>query len=391
MKIPFIKKKYHSLKKILLIPRDLALLILDFFAIFTSFKKNSTSGLIVRVDNIGDFILWLPAAEKLCHFFLDNKKPAIVCNQAVAEFAAATGLFSQVLAVDIKRLVRDFRYRWNVLRRISRLGATVAIQPTYSRVFLIGDSLIRASRASSRIGSRGDKSNIRPWQKAISDRWYTLLVNAVSAPIMELERNAEFLRNLGVLAGALEAPFIPKLMDLPASLVIKRDYFVLFPGASLPIKQWPLDSFAAVAIEVNLKRGWIPVICGGPTEQQLCARLQEKINCSHAINLAGETSLLEMIEVLRGASLLISNDTSAVHIAAAVGVPSVCILGGGHYERFMPYSNWCEGAKPIAVIKKMHCFGCNWTCRYSDDNSQPYPCVEGVTIEQVQDAIESAL
>jgi hypothetical protein len=78
-------------------------------------------------------------------------------------------------------------------------------------------------------------------------------------------------------------------------------------------------------------------------------------------------------------------------ILAAGGVPSVCILGGGHYGRFMPYPNHVDGVKPISVIHKMDCFGCNWQCKLTKEQDQAYPCVRDISVKQVLKAVKIAL
>jgi len=380
-------------KKIFLVAEATVLACFDFFSIFNfGFDRHARQvRLIVRVDGIGDFILWLPSAKKLNAAYFENKKPILICEQSCSELALATGLFSEVIGIDLGLYARDLRYRFRTLRFVANLGASVVIQPTYSRAFLTGDSLVRASGAKSRIGFDGDLSNIRPWQKWISDRWYTKLVPASALPMMELDRNAEFLRNLGVGDGHADLPVLPKLVELHAGKKISDDYFVIFPGASSPIKQWPLESFAIVARQIVDKYGFAPIICGGEMEQELGGRLLRLISDGRGINYAGKTSLLELAEMFRGASLIVSNDTSAIHIASAVSTPSVCILGGGHFGRFMPYPEDLEGIKPIAVINKMNCFGCNWRCQFTDNRGGPYPCVEGISIKQVMSAVNLAM
>ena len=344
--------------------------------------------LIVRVDNIGDFILWLPFVKNLHARYSFNKKPILICNRTCFELAQATGLFSKVIGVNNLRFTRDLKYRYRMLRNIASLGASVAIQPTYSRVFLIGDSLVRASNAKERIGFDCDLSNISPWQKRISDRWYTQLVPASLSPMMELNRNAEFLRNLGKSDVYASLPVLPELVKLATDKTISEDYFIMFPGASSPIKIWPVESFARVARKIVDEYGFVPVICGGEMEQELGDLLLRRIGDDRGKNYAGETSIPELSEMVRGARFVVSNDTSVVHIATAVATPSVCILGGGHYGRFLPYPVELEGVKPITVINKMNCFCCNWRCQFTDDQSRPYPCVEGISIQQVKCAVD---
>ncbi len=370
--------------------RFLVFIVLDKVAIIAA-RDQIHSLVLVRLDNIGDFILWLPSAEKLCSLYSVNEKPILVCNQTCSELALATNLFSDVIGVDLVRLGRDLKYRFRTLRRIANLGASFAIQPTYSRVFLTGDSIVRASGAKLRIGFDGDLGNICRWQKWISDRWYTKLVSASAMPMMELDRNAEFLRNLGFGDGNAVSPALPKLVELPADKKFADDYFVVFPGASSPTRMWPVESFAKIARQIVDEYGFVPVICGGEMEEELAGRLLRQIGDERGKNYAGKTSLPELAEMMRNARLVVSNETSAIHISAAVSTPSVCILGGGHYGRFIPYSEKISGAKPIPVIKKMDCFGCNWCCCYTNESSRPYPCIEGISIEQVMCAVNLVL
>ena len=110
-------------------------------------------------------------------------------------------------------------------------------------------------------------------------------------------------------------------------------------------------------------------------------------------NWAGRTSLQELIAIIARAHILVGNETSAMHIAAAVSTPSVCIVGGGHYGRFIPYRLEMETKKPlpVAVVHKMDCFGCNWRCIYSIPKGTSAPCVEKISVNVVWNAVVKIL
>jgi ADP-heptose:LPS heptosyltransferase len=362
----------------------------DSLACMGIYAKKPDAILIVRIDNIGDFILWLPYLQQLCNHYHECGKPFLVCNRTCVDFAEATRLFRTVIGVDSRLMERNLLYRITTMRKVAALGAATAIQPTYSRG-LIGDLLVRASQASRRIGSQGDLSNMTQLQRETSNHWYTQLLSAAPKPMMELCRNAEFLRNLGVSSVRLEIPLIPKLVELPIEKRFTRDYFVLFPGASFPFKMWPVESFAVVAQRVIEEFAWIPVICGGQSEEFVGNRLLNLIESHEVVNMVGKTSLPELTELIRGARLVISNDTSAVHIAAGVNTPSVCILGGGHYGRFMPYPPNVKGMLPVPVVKMMDCFGCNNSCLFTNDHSRPFPCITEIRVDQVIEAVAQAI
>lgn len=364
----------------------LGLIKLDWLVLTVGPKKEKYGVLVVRVDAIGDFILWFESARSLRERYKDQKM-VLICNQTVAELARECGLFDEVIPVDLVKLNRHLFYRWRMLRKVRRLGATTAIQPTYSRVFLSGDAFIRASQASKRIGSVGDCSNISPWLKSIGDRWYTHLVDASPAPMMELERNAEFLRGVGINEAKPRVANLPVLTDLSPELRPTGDYFILFPGASSPHRMWPVQYFAEIAETVTKHYGWHMVVCGTRAESQIAKSIVETSGLTGASDLSGRTTLAEFVELVRGARLLVGNETSAVHIAAAVHTPSVCILGGGHYGRFMPYSEVAEGMKPGAIFHRMECFNCNWRCVKPHEPGSCLPCVKKVSVEAVAKAI----
>lgn len=385
--LSFINKIYLHIKYII---KNLFFYCTDFIIIHSFFEcKNKNGVVVVRLDAIGDFALWSDAAKEYSKIY-NGKKITLLANSAWSDFAKEFPYWKSVWPIDLKRFGCNPFYRWKLLLRIRKAGFEVAIQPTYSRVFLHGDSVIRASGAKKRIGSSGDLSNIRASLKAISNRWYTTLIPASEKPLMELDRNGEFIQNLTGQKFKVDLPKLPILAALPENLKFQEDYFILFPGASWHGKQWPPSHFAQVLEQLHHRRGWRAVLCGSSTELALC---QSVVNMSNvpSVNLAGKTTLAELTELIRASRLLIGNDTSAVHIAAAVGTPVVCILGGGHYGRFMPYSEKIKGIKPLAATYKMPCFNCNWCCNQIHDPSGPVPCISRISVEKVLNLVDQAI
>jgi ADP-heptose:LPS heptosyltransferase/glycosyltransferase involved in cell wall biosynthesis len=360
---------------------------LAFFYVFDAFVRlifksvNSTSVLLVRLDAIGDFILWIDSAKEYRRLFPDRK--IVLCvSAAQCDIAKALPYWDEVWSVDASMLVNRLLYRVSLFRKVRSAGFQISIQPTYSRVFLLGDSIVRASGASQRIGSVGDTINQRPFLKRLSDRWYTKLVPADPGMLMELDRNAEFIRNLSGQNFSASAPVLPKFSPLPDRLKIVDPYFVVFPGASWSGRQWPANNFVKVVCELSVLYGLRAVLCGGPSEKYLCKSIVN-LSAVEVINFGGETSLPELIELLRDAEVLISNETSSIHLAAAVSTPAICILGGGHFGRFLPYPAHLPGIKPTVVNHEMVCYQCNWHCTRPYEPGSAVPCIGGVTVASV--------
>ncbi len=360
------------------------LLIIDSIVMLYSSPSNRNRILVIRIDAIGDFILWLDAAKNIRKLYPKGQYEVVLLgNEIWTSLAEDLPYFDRVCSLNVQRFITNPAYRYKMLRELRKAGFGVVIQPTFSRVFLTGDAIAHVSGAAEKIAYHGDYSNIKPWQKRISDRWYTRIITSDNRPLMELERNAEFMRKLGLKDFCADVPELPVSAPLPKSMR-DTDYYVLAPGSGLDMKRWPTSNFVKLAQNVYHATGWMGVICGSPGEKILGKMLAEDAGIPMQ-DWTGHTSLRELIAIIDGAHLLIGNDTGAVHIAAAVSTPAVCILGGGHYGRFMPYQLEGDTAKPlpVAVTHKMACFGCNWRCIYGVPPGEPVPCIKRVSVEAV--------
>lgn len=352
--------------------------------------KDPNLVVLIRTDGIGDFVLWLDSARLLRQHFSD-KKIVLVANQIFAELAKQAGYFDQVIEIDLKAFEGDLRYRFGIMRKVRKLGAEVAIHPIYSRRFWEGDALARATGAEECVGSSGDLSYISPRQRRTADRWYSRLIPAAAGQLMELERNSEFLHGLDIEGVKPVVPRIPHITGINDSFGIENDYFIVFPGAGHSRRMWSVESFGVVARTIAEEYGWQMVVCGSSSEADTARGVMDEAGLKGSYDLSGKTSLPEFVELVRGSKLLIGNETSAVHIAAAVGTSSLCLLGGGHFERFMPYPESIEGIKPVAVFERMECFGCNWLCVLPHREGDPAPCIEAIRVKSVMDAVQHAI
>jgi lipopolysaccharide heptosyltransferase II len=103
---------------------------------------------------------------------------------------------------------------------------------------------------------------------------------------------------------------------------LTRPWIVIHPGASAPSRRYPPESFAEVARLLYVTRGYQLVFTGSAGETPLVKSIIEAARIP-AICLAGRTNLETLAGILSHASLLISNNTGPVHLAAAVGTAVV--------------------------------------------------------------------
>jgi ADP-heptose:LPS heptosyltransferase len=172
-----------------------------------------------------------------------------------------------------------------------------------------------------------------------------------------------------------------------------REYFVLFPGAQWDWKRWPLENFASIANRLYQETGWGCLVCGGVDDIKAIGSLTGHMKMVPIFSAVGHTNLCELLYLISRARLLVTNDTSAVHLGAIAATPCVAILGGGQYGRFLPYgfSISERSTAPFAAFTQMDCYGCDWFCKFDVRKGEPVPCILAVTVEQVWTKICEAL
>ncbi len=347
--------------------------------------------LLVRLDLIGDFIIWLDSAQRYRALY-PNHKIVLAVNSSCTALARNLPFWDEVVSIDVDRLRSNATYRLRVLWGIRVSGFSIAIQPIYSRE-VIGDSVVRATNATQRIGFQGDCNNISEGNKTVTDRWYTQLVGNPMTAVSELNINAHFLRTLGDVDYHSRIFELPRQAILSDTLKIQQPYIVVAPGASWLPKQWPALNFTELITKLHADCLLPIVLCGGPNEIELCKNIQASICHDWLINFTGQTTLVELVELIRDATLLVSNDSAPIHMAAVTGTNSICILGGGHFNRFLPYApeSISTGSEPVIVAHPMECYGCRWKCIYNLDQEQAVPCVSQVPVLAVYHACSRAL
>jgi lipopolysaccharide heptosyltransferase II len=159
-----------------------------------------------------------------------------------------------------------------------------------------------------------------------------LLTRAVRPPKRgEIPRHERFyylelLRRAGLMDGLPECDAI-HLTPPPGARNGKRIIGVS-PGAAYgSAKRWLPERFAEAAGEVARKRGAAIALFGSGSERALCEKVAEQLKGVEVINYAGQTTLAQFIDLAAGCELFLTNDSGAMHIASALGVPTVAIFG----------------------------------------------------------------
>jgi heptosyltransferase-2 len=109
-------------------------------------------------------------------------------------------------------------------------------------------------------------------------------------------------------------------------LELAKPILALCPGAEYGMaKRWPVEYYAEIA-NVQLKNEWQIWLLGSKKDSQIAAQINQ-LTDNRCMDLTGKTNLIEVIDLLACATIIISNDSGLMHIAAALNKPQIAIYG----------------------------------------------------------------
>ncbi|HWH71548.1 MAG TPA: lipopolysaccharide heptosyltransferase II, partial [Candidatus Sulfotelmatobacter sp.] len=208
--------------------------------------------------------------------------------------------------------------------------------------------------------------------------------------------------HLAAALGANPAPLSPQLHVPPhfyPTLTARfglppgsRPLFGLNAGAEYgPAKRWPTERFLAAAVELQQRTHCQWLIFGGPSDTQLAGDIATGIQRQIAavpgsasfeppLNLAGQTTLRELMALLKLCRVLLTNDTGPMHVAAALDTPVVALFGSTSPELTGP---GLPGDPRHRLLKaQVPCAPCFLrTCPID------FRCMQSLTVEQVVETV----
>lgn len=345
-------------------------------------KKKHYDLVIVKVDGIGDYIMWHDCVSAYIEKY-GGRKVLYICNSPVQELAEQEDFFTEVVSFNEMKMKKSPLYTFQFLNSLKRIKADTVITPVRERHWY-GDIFAMAISSKNRL-------SIRPISKPryftnYYNKSYSRLIDC-SKCVNEIEANIQFTKE-AILASykyGNNPLIIHTQMKLPDC-----QYAVISFSTSALRKNWPLERFITVIDHIPDEYK-IVLIGHGEWDQEQAMIIEAKVkDKERIINYVGKTTVPEMISVISKADFVIGNDSAAVHIAAAVHVPSIAIVPGPHFYRFLPYpENMHFEFAPRIVAFKMDCYNCNFNCIYPQ--KEPVECLDRISSDMVLSEMNSML
>jgi len=368
------RSKLHSFFKTVV--KDVVFIygyLIDSF-IFATFNKNQDKNkvdlLVVKLDALGDLFLSIKSIDRI----ISQKESAIIVVDA-----SYADLFSHcegvdIVLVNVKSYMFNPLYRYKKISYLCKFYCRESINLNISRPHFVSDSIIRLIRSEKKVGFVSDNVNSSPRADFFYRREYDYLVNA-DPKGHELEKLSNLLTYLGVGTGNVTGESIIQDIALEPR-AIKGGYYAIALGAGVRGRVWDYQNYILIINFLYSEYGLQCVLLGSESEVLVAKKIILRAK-GKPIDMSGKSSLREYAGLIMNSMFVVSNESSAVHIAEYYEKLSFCICGGGHYGRFVPYPK--EGkSQVIPLVHQMECYGCNWRCKYVSISKDVPPCISKV-------------
>lgn len=325
--------------------------------------------LIRAVNWIGDAVMTTPALGLIREYY-PKAEITVLANRPVAEVFSSHDFVDAVMVFDRHGAHQGMRGRLRLASELRKRSFDMAI--------ILPNSF---------------DSALVPWLAGIpvrlgksSDGRSLLLTGRYSQDETPPHRHeVQYYRNLVRHFGITGKDVLPRLCTTQAE---DRAIEALLAGGGIPAgscvigvnpgatygsaKRWYPDRFADVARRLAAEWQARVVIFGSAGEAGIAKDIEERLG-GDCLNMAGKTSLRELMALIKRCNFMVTNDSGPMHIAAAFGVPLVAIFGPTDHASTSPYTE-----KAVIVRKDVACAPCKLRECPTDHH-----CMTAVTAEDV--------
>lgn len=286
-----------------------------------SMKENTLrSAVFIRTDRLGETVLNLPAMAALRHA-APHATLTVVVHEDLAPVFSAIPWINRTIAYRPEPHRPWWMRALRLQQQLRPLDCDVAIVSNPSKELHLAVWLARI-----------------PWRVGYRRKWGGLLTHGLEdrkalGERHEVEYNLDLVRALGFPTETVvcRLPEWPRergevLAALREQGIGASDAFLaVHPWTSNPLKQWPAERYRALIHRIVQDLGLRVVIIGGHAERAGAPEvLPAKLP---VVDLVGRLTLPQLAELLRCSRALVSNDSGPVHVAAAVGTPTIALFG----------------------------------------------------------------
>jgi lipopolysaccharide heptosyltransferase II len=341
--------------------------------------KDVRNILLIQLGDIGDVVLTLPSIRALREHFPESNIIVAVREKAkglVEECPWASGVIA--INQDKRRFLQEIVYQRNFFLNVRRFNFDLAVD---MRRGTRGAILAFLSGAPQRVGFYAFKGAFwRNWlfsHLALPERRPDQYMAQFYLSLLEkYNLSTEDIRPEIHISSDKQKEAIAFFKREKVSL--DRTVVALQPFSLWKYKEWDIEKFSRLINWIGSEYRFPVIIIGSPDEIERAEEMRAMC-VDNVFNFAGKTSLGMLSAVLKLCGLFIGIDSAGIHIAAAVGTPTVSIFGPGLNNIWAP-----RGRQHRVVHKDFPCVPCD---KKGCNGSEISRCLVELTVDEVKDVI----
>lgn len=291
--------------------------------------------LIVRLSSMGDIVHALPLAANA---HMGGASVGWLTEPRFAGLLEGNPAIESLFTADTRRWRRNIfsPAHWREAAALRR-----ALRAFAPDVVLDAQGLWKSAILSRLAGARIISFSAAARREPSSAILVGTGISPSSDAVHVVDQNLGLLAPLGleVTRKAPDARYLLRRKSLPAEAFLKTlptPFALYHPGAARAEKTWGEDRYAALAARLHKDLGFYPTISWGPGDEPRVARLSALL--PHAARIP-PLDFRGLAQVMALASLFVAGDTGPVHLADAVGAPSLALFGPDSHRRNVPTRN----------------------------------------------------
>jgi len=339
--------------------------------------------LLIQLGDIGDVVLSFPAIRTLREN-LPQAEVIVAVREKAAELIEDCPWTSDVISINTskRRWYQELIYQKDFLLRLWNFNFDLAFD---LRTGTRGAILALLSGARQRIGFYASDGKL--WR----NRVFTHLAHLEGKPGQHL---AEYYRNL-LIAYDLKTENIWPEIIIPEEKLQKADQLfktenilpdlpavAIQPFSLWPYKEWGVEKYIDLIHRISAEYELSIIVTGSTDEREKANKLMNKCG-RHVYSFAGKTTIGMFAAVLKLSQLFIGGDSAGIHVASAVGTPTVGIFGPMSVDAWAP-----RGPQHQVVYKNMACVPCHQKGCQGGGFSR---CLEELTVDEVLLVVKSQI
>jgi len=339
--------------------------------------------LISTSGGLGDTVMFAHVLPRVASLAREGEQVTVLIRSDARKMAFVFPEAVEVEAVDFTKLKKNACYRARVMDRLYNAHYRLWISTDYLRHPHLDEALMRAAAADATAAMEP-----RPWAKYDRQlqRNRALYDHLFDSGPVHLDKQVRWSRFADWLTRESAQARPGRLNRLPPAAKTSRPVVIVQPFSAVRAKQSPVALYRRLA--AALTGTYDVIVTGAPGD------LERNPEYEALVALPGVTfnsaTFEEITPLLLAAALVISVDTALMHLAIAIGAPTLGLASSAYVDEIVPYHPSVTPENAHFIYHDMDCRGCLGNCIHPAENGM-YPCVAALEPAAVEARVQALL